>query len=42
MTKSEGKPALAAVKDLLAANSDGLRAIVHAVMQSCKRCSKPR
>jgi putative transposase len=33
MTKSEGRPALAAVKDLLAANSDGLRAIVHAVMQ---------
>ena len=33
MTKSEGRHALAAVKDLLAANSDGLRAIVHAVMQ---------
>jgi putative transposase len=33
MTKSEGRPALAAVKDLLAANSDGLRAIVHAVRQ---------
>jgi putative transposase len=33
MTKSEGRPALAAVKDLLAANSDGLRAIVRAVMQ---------
>src|SRR5215208_5282440 len=33
MTKPEGKPTLATVKDLLAANPDGLRAIVRAVMQ---------
>jgi putative transposase len=33
MTKLAGRPALAAVKDLLAANPDGLRAIVRAVMQ---------
>jgi putative transposase len=33
MTKSEGKPTLATVKDLLAANPDSLRAVVRAVMQ---------
>src|SRR5215210_3240560 len=33
MTKLAGRPALAAVKDLLAANPDGLRAIVRAIMQ---------
>jgi putative transposase len=33
MTKPEGRPALATVKDLLAANPDGLREIVRAVMQ---------
>src|SRR5215218_3814981 len=33
MTKPEGKPAPATVKDLLAANPDGLREIVRAVMQ---------
>src|SRR3982750_618793 len=33
MTQLAGRPALAAVKDLLAANPDGLRAIVRAVMQ---------
>jgi putative transposase len=33
MTKSEGRPALAAVKDLLGANPDGLREVVRAVMQ---------
>jgi putative transposase len=33
MTKPEGRPALAAVKDLLAASPDGLREIVRAVVQ---------
>jgi transposase-like protein len=33
MTKSEGKPALTIVKDLLGANPDGLREVVRAVMQ---------
>jgi putative transposase len=33
MTKPEGKPTLATVKDLLAANPDSLRAVVRAVMQ---------
>jgi len=33
MTKPEGRPALAIVKDLIAANPDGLRAVVRAVMQ---------
>jgi putative transposase len=33
MTKSEGKPTLATVTDLLAANPDSLRAVVRAVMQ---------
>jgi putative transposase len=33
MTKSEGKPTLATVKDLLAANPDSLRAVVRADMQ---------
>jgi putative transposase len=33
MTKPEGRPALATVKDLLTANPDGLREIVRAVMQ---------
>ena len=33
MTKPEGKPASATVKDLLSANPDGLREIVRAVMQ---------
>jgi len=33
MTKSEGRPALAAVKDLFAANSDGLREVVRAIIQ---------
>src|SRR5918911_4377182 len=33
MTKPEGRPALAIVKDLIAANPDGLREIVRAVMQ---------
>ena len=31
MTKPEGRPALSAVKDLLAANPDGLREIVPAL-----------
>jgi transposase-like protein len=33
MTKPEGRPASATVKDLLAANPDGLREVVRAVMQ---------
>jgi putative transposase len=33
MTKSEGRPALAIVKDLIAAQPDGLREVVRAVMQ---------
>jgi transposase-like protein len=33
MTKSQGRPALAAVKDLFAAQPDGLREVVRAVMQ---------
>jgi hypothetical protein len=32
MTQLAGRPVLAAVKDRLAANPDGLRAIVRAVM----------
>ena len=33
MTKREAKPGLAAVKDLFAEHSDGLREVVRAVMQ---------
>ena len=33
MTKTEGKPAIAAVKELFAASPDGLREIVRAVVQ---------
>jgi putative transposase len=33
MTKTEGKPAIAAVKELFAGSSDGLREIVRAVVQ---------
>ena len=33
MTKSEAKPAVAAVNELFSKSPDGLREIVHAVMQ---------
>ena len=41
MTKSEGKTASAAVKDILLSNPDGLRDVIRAVMQEVrKRCSQ--
>ena len=33
MTKSDRKPAIAAIKDLFAENTDGLREVVRAAMQ---------